>query len=282
MNGQVPVSTRSRFEFFLGGADLEMQTISELLREHAQVVHDLQLPWTRATTAQYAREIHDAAQRGNVPVLVELRDPDRLAPGSTIVIDHHGDAAGHDRPTSLEQIFSLLSLPIEHWSRRLALVAANDRGHVSAMLELRATPEELRRIRAADRAAQQITEADEAAAEVAVAARERPRERLALVRAPHARVAAVTDRMDARLGGPGYENLLVLSPGEANLFGEGALILRMAALGNGTEATFPGAWFGGDLPRHGFWGVLSPRGDVLRHVVAALDASTPHGVKHSA
>ena len=51
----------------------------------------------------------------------------------------------------------------------------------------------------------------------------------------------------AELGGPGFENLLVISPTEVNFFGRGSLVGRL-----GEE--FPGGWSGGALPERGFWG----------------------------
>ncbi len=61
--------------------------------------------------------------------------------------------ASYDKPTSLQQIFALLGLSAERWTRWFALVAANDRGHIAEMVGLGATPEEIAQVRAADRAA---------------------------------------------------------------------------------------------------------------------------------
>ena len=66
----------------------------------------------------------------------------------------------------------------------------------------------------------------------------------------------ITDRLDRELGGPGYHNLLILSPGEVNFYGEGRLV-------NALAAAFPAGWYGGSLPERGFWGHGEPLPDVL-------------------
>ena len=159
------------------------------------------------------------------------------------------------------QVFALLELPPLHWSRWFELVAANDRGYIPALVEVGATPAEIASVRAADRAAQGITAAQEVAAEKAIARRETYADgRLILIRLPHARAATVTDRLQPELGGPGYDNLIVLSPDEINFYGRGALVRRL-------EQTFAGGWYGGALPEYGYWG----HGTLLPSITAVLD-----------
>lgn len=235
--------------FFLGGRDLEMQAIAELLAVHAPGrFHDRGLGWGAAASA-YAQEIADCVEAGQRPVLVELEwDLPPTLREQVLLVDHHGERAGEHAPTSLEQVFALLQLRAQDWTRRLALIAANDRGHVRAMQAIGASVEEMREIRAADRAAQGITPAEEQAAAEAIERRETSANgRFCWVTLPHARTAAVADRLDAALGGPGVDNLLVISPHEVNFYGDGNLI---AAL----DARFPGGWRGGELPRRGYWG----------------------------
>lgn len=112
--------------FLLGGHDLEMLEIGRLVREtlgEAAVV-DKDLPWHAAAASAYRAEIEAAVAAGATPVLVELRDdlPPALS-GRCVQVDHHGERAGADQPTSLEQVFALLGLPQERWTRRHALVA---------------------------------------------------------------------------------------------------------------------------------------------------------------
>lgn len=74
-----------------------------------------------------------------------------------------------------------------------------------------------------------------------------------------ARASVVADRLDAALGGPGYSDLLVISPQEVNFYGSGRTIARL-------DAAFPGGWRGGELPRRGFWGHAQ-----LANIEAVLD-----------
>lgn len=241
--------------FFLGGRDLEMGEIAALVRATLGVdaVVDKGLPWHGAVASAYADEIAAALAAGRQPVLVELGlDLDADVLTRCLVVDHHGDRAGEDQPTSLEQVFALLELPPEQWSRRLALVAANDRGWIPELRRMGATAAEIDLIRAGDRAAQGITMADEEAAEVALAEREMALGgSLIVVRLPHARTAVVMDRLAQEAGDGVAPDTLILSPNEVNFSGCGA---RVRAL----DAAFPGGWRGGALPHFGFWGKAMP------------------------
>lgn len=254
------------YEFFLGGRDLEMTVIRELLEHHAPGrFHDHHLEWG-AKASDYQSEIRACLAAGRTPVLIELEADMTLDPQEIVIIDHHGRRAGSDRPTSLHQVFELLGLPAKLWTKRHALVAANDRGHIPAMIELGASRAEIAAIRAADRAAQGITSEEEQEGERAAGRAEvLAGGQLTVVRLAHDRTAAVADRLDPLLGGPGYRNLLVLSPGQVNFFGAGGWIDRLAS-------EFPGGWYGGALPKKGFWGHANPPRDVLTFLLAEMRA----------
>lgn len=232
--------------FFLGGNDLEMETIRGLLRAVRAEVHDDRLTWG-AKASHYGPTITDALARGLTPALVELEADIPLPADAVVIVDHHGALAGADAATSLEQVFALLGLPASAWTREFELVAANDRGHIDGLVRAGATRDEIIRIRRADRTAQGVSGAEEREAADAVARAERPAEGLTIVRLPHARTAPVADALHPALGGPGYDCLVVTSPGEINVFADGATIARL-------DAQFPGGWKGGSLPERGFWG----------------------------
>lgn len=255
------------FEFFLGGRDLEMTVIRELLEKYApDRFHDHQLAWGAKAT-DYRSEIQTCLATGRTPVLIELEADMTLDPRKVVVIDHHGRWAGSDRPTSLHQVFELLELPAELWTRRHALVAANDRGYIPALAELGASRDEIAAVRAADRAAQGITSEQEQEGERAVRYAEVLADgQLTVARLTHDRTAAVADRLDPLLGGPGFHNLLVLSPRQVNFFGAGTWIDRLAS-------EFPGGWYGGALPERGFWGHSNPPKDVLAFLLAEINNS---------
>lgn len=241
-----------RCVFFLGGRDLEMVTIKELLeRELPGHTYDKGLPWG-ARASDYREPIEEEIANGKTPVLVEIHDDLGVAQRGAILIDHHGARAGADRPTSLHQVFDLLGLPATAWTRWFDFVAANDRAYISGLQSLGATREEIVKVRAADRAAQGITPAHEAEAERAVAdARVLATGALTVVRLSHSRTATVTDRLEPALGGPDYRNLLVISPGQVNFFGDGESVRAL-------DRRFPSGWFGGQLPERGFWGHEEP------------------------
>nr|WP_294577416.1 hypothetical protein [uncultured Rhodopila sp.] len=241
------------FRFLLGGADLEMAEIRSLLDRHAaDRVEDRRLAWG-ATLSAYRTELLAALAAGETPVAIEL--PDDLPPGlfdrdRMRVVDHHGERAGADKPTSIEQVFALLGLPAAEWTRWLALVAANDRDHVAGMLAAGASAGEIAAVRAADRRAQGVTEADEAEAVRAIAAR-RQDGGLTVVETVSHTSSAIADRMMPALGGPGYRRLLVAMPEKVAVFADGEAI---RALGE----SYPDSWWGGDLPAAGYWGMTLP------------------------
>lgn len=250
--------------FFLGGSDLEMLTIRELLeREAPGRVHDRKLGWGARASA-YSREIASCIDEQRTPVLVELEDDLGLGPAAVVVVDHHGPAAGRDTPTSLHQVFRLLGLPRDGWTSWYELVAANDRGYIPELLTIGASAEEVARVRRADRAAQGITAEEEAEGEQAVEEAEAlAGGRLTVVRLKHSRLATVEDRLDPTLGGPGVTNLLVLSPDEVNFSGAGPLVLALAG-------QYPGGWFGGNLPDRGYWGTKDVPQDLVHFLVSLL------------
>ncbi len=243
----MPVSA-ARLRFFLGGHDLEMLTIRDLVREclGPGAVLDKGLAWG-ARAADYAAEIAAWRAGGRVAVLVELlADAAHAAAPDLILIDHHGERVAE--PAALRQVFTLLRLPESAWTRHFALVAANDVGHVAAMRAMGATVEEMAAIRAADRRAQGINAFDEAAGLTALENARRAFDgRLLVVDLPHGRTATVTDPLALRGDGV-EEQLLILCPGAVHAFAQGAAV---AAL----DAAFPGGWRGGELPRRGFWGL---------------------------
>jgi hypothetical protein len=258
---------RGDLVFFLGGYDLEMETIANLLAECNAHVHDKHLGWGARTSA-YTGEIEESIQTGKTPVLVELNDDIGLSPEEVIFIDHHDLLSSATQPTSLHQVFSLLNLPREHWTRWFDLVAANDRGYVPALVQAGAKREEIIELRTADRKAQGITEEEELQGKAAIDSAETYAQGiLNVVRLPHAKAAVVTDLLQPELGGPGYTNLLVLSPDEVNFFGDGEVIRALAE-------RFPSGWYGGALPERGFWGHEKPVPDVLSFIVQYLQSTS--------
>ena len=262
--------TRHTLHFFLGGQDLEMRSIRELLEQHAPGhFTDKHLAWG-ARLSDYATEIRQVIRDGKIPVAIELSDDlanDDPVREKLVIMDHHGPLAGSDKPTSLEQVFSLLGLAPQLWTRHYRLVAANDRGHVAEMKAMGATPEEIVTIRQLDRKAQGISPGQETKARQAIAGRkEKPG--LTVIRSTGSSSSAIADLILPELGGPGYHNLLVIMPGKLAFYGGGEKVME---LGN----SIPHSWYGGALPEQGFWGtaVSSPeeRNRIVRQIMKMCD-----------
>lgn len=239
----------NQLSFFLGGHDLEMLTISELLHTEGidtRHIHDHGLSWG-AGVDDYRDGIEASLAAGGLPVLIELAEAE-VYEDRAVIIDHHNKAAGKNAPTSLHQLFNLLQLPAFRWTRRFELVAANDRGYIPALLEVGASRHEIAEIRAADRKAQGISsEEEESCRQAANELEKMAGGKLTIAHLPHNRTSPLCDRLEQALGGPGYQNLLVLCPTEISFFGDGKIVLGLAE-------SFPGSWYGGSLPDRGYWG----------------------------
>jgi len=241
------MKSQTKYLFCLGGHDLEMLTIKQLLEDNAQPLLDKHLSWG-ATASALESEIKEAHQQGITPVLIELHNDLALHSEQIILIDHHGPLARKTQPTALHQVFKLLSLPSSSWTRWFELVAANDRDHIAGLQALNATQAEIITIRQADRRAQGITANDETSAKKAIATMEiKANGALNIVQLSHHRSAAVVDKLHPALGGIGFRNLLIRSPQELNFFGQGQWVQALAK-------AFPQGWYGGALPERGFWG----------------------------
>jgi len=244
------------FIFFLGGADAEMVNIEKRLAEAGAIFQTKGLGWGAHASA-YAEEIAQAVAEGKIIVLVELDNSSApktdwsaekvavLLPEGTIVVDHHGERASE--PASILQVLNLLGVEPDRWD---LLVAANDAGFIPAMLAMGATPEEVANVRLADRTAQGITPEMEAEAERAIS-QAKTSGRLTVVHMAHSKTATVTDRLHKGAGGPGYDQLLIVSgDGEKNFFGDGKICQTL-------KEKFEG-WNGGSgLGEEGgnaFWG----------------------------
>ena len=263
--------TIASYHFFLGGNDLEMEAIRQLLTHKGisdSCIHDKHLGWG-ARASDYADELKTLPKQAKA-VLIELENDLNLNEQQVIILDHHGSHAGADKPTALEQLWRLLEMPPNQWGKEpfadFPLIVANDKGYIPAMQRMGATPEQITRIRTRDRAAQGITAEQEEQAKTAIEQKRDLLEgKLTIVELPHNRTATVTDRLALD---PGYRNLLVISPGEINFYGQGSLIACL-------NKHFPGGWYGGELPKNGYWGIAgeTPRAEDVEAVLS--DALSP-------
>lgn len=234
--------------FFLGGHDLEMVEIGKLARSAGSVVVDKGLPWG-AKLSDYEGEIEAHTNSHGRAIAVELIDDmpaNWSARPNLVLVDHHGPRAAE--PSSLEQVFAILKLPPSSWSRRLQLVAANDKAYVEGLLGAGASWQEAASIRMEDRAAQGITPQQEAQGLAALAQAQVLVAKLTYVKLQHNHMATVTDPAALNTKFRALPaNLFIHAPQEFGFFGEGRAVLTLA------NACSIG-WSGGNLPQKGFWG----------------------------
>lgn len=139
--------------FLLGGNDLEMQTIKDILKSNNIEYIDKKLSWG-AKLSDYKNEL----KHMGIIYGIELEE-DITPPKNYISIDHHGE--NNHLESSLEQIAKILDLEL---NRHQFLVAKNDSNYIKGMQSICTTKEEINLIRAMDRKAQGATPEDEALA----------------------------------------------------------------------------------------------------------------------
>lgn len=265
----------NNLHFFLGGSDLEMKTIKDLLDKQGVAYSDAGLSWG-ASTSKYGDEIAKVAAEGKTPVIVELAVDSKL-PEGTINVDHHNENAS--RPASILQVCELLGVEP---TRKMQLVAANDSGYIPAMINMGAAKSEIAQIRYQDRATQGITPEQEQQAEEAIK-HSKEMFGVTIVMLEHSKTATVTDRLfDASKP----QNLLIISAdGETNYFGPEDICraLQGNKIGerpapwdpNQTEILYDnfGGWTGGaGLGQKGgtaFWGGYADQKEIAKFVLKA-------------
>lgn len=196
------------FLFLLGGADLEMQTIHDVLSREGIPFVDHNLRWDNAFLSSYKMELQSVMD-GLMVYGIELRE-DIMPPDYYRAIDHHNELSAS--PCALEQVMDLLHLPMNRYEN---LVAANDKAYIPGMLALNASNEEIASIRRADRKAQGVTEKEEMLAEKAIACHLEMKDDLILVYALCSRFSPICDRLFP------YDKLLIYTDSEWMYYGEG-------------------------------------------------------------
>lgn len=216
--------------FLLGGHDLEMVTIQNLLLRSGHTFFDKALQWNNAYIDQYADDIKDFANREDIAIYaIELQYKHIPAISNLTIIDHHNDLS--HLPSALEQVAELLGVQPD---KRMSLIAANDKGYIPAMEKLGASKEEINEIRTADRKAQGVTAEDEQLAEQAVNSR-KTYGNLTVVECTANKFSPVCDMLYP------YGKLMVYNDTELMYYGEGAdKVFEAAAAHFGKEKIFRG------------------------------------------
>lgn len=199
--------------FLLGGADLEMQTIRDVLVRQDIPFADHHLRWDNALLSSYQKELKEIKE-GQTIYGIELRE-DILPPACYRAIDHHNGLSSF--PCALEQVMEILQLPMNRYEQ---LVSANDKAYIPGMLAQGATSEEIATIRLADRKAQGVTEEEEHLAERAIADNKEFVNGLIIVHALSSRFSPICDRLFP------YHKLLVYTDSEWMYYGEESTKVR--------------------------------------------------------
>ena len=205
------------FLFLIGGKDLEMEAITQLLTDNHLQVADCNLQWG-AKLSSYQAIFNDYQTFVGIELV-----PDIAPPKHYIEIDHHNENS--HKKSSLEQIIVLLEGDLNlktDFVRDLQLIAANDSGYIPAMLNLCATPDEVSDIRHRDRKAQGVTPEDELLAEQSIRENLTIENGITIVKSLTQHFSAVTDRLYP------CERLLIYTDNELNYYGKGVPKLTAA------------------------------------------------------
>ena len=197
--------------FLLGGNDLEMTTIKNLLVNAGEQFETHDLRWDNAKLSSYEKTLKGYGNSPDYQIYgIELNE-DIPHPDNYVRIDHHNDFA--NKPSSLEQVATLLGLAMD---RHMQLVAANDARYIPGMIKLGASREEIDDIRRADRAAQGVSEGDdERLAEESLKSCKGDASNLYVVKSLTSKFSAICDRMYP------YRRLLIYNDDVAEFYGEG-------------------------------------------------------------
>lgn len=252
------------FVFLLGGHDLEMITIKQLLIEHGFIEEknlvDFNLQWG-AKLSDYQKLFNDE----QTFVGIELNQ-DIAPPSHYINIDHHNE--NNDKSSSLEQVAELLETRL---TPRQKLIAANDKGYIPAMKALDATPNEIIEIRRLDRKAQGVTDEDERLAEKSIIENVTTDRGITVIKSHSSKFSPITDRLYPR------NQLLVYTDNELTIYGTDISILINRFAEFSTNWT---TYSGGGV--QGYWGISGGKitkeliNEIIKTVTLNIDPYSSH------
>lgn len=198
--------------FLLGGSDLEMATIKELLNQYKEIYFDKQLLWQNARLDAYREELDRFGDQPDIQIYgIELREHiSSMCYGNYRLIDHHNALSAN--PASIIQVASIIGHSLTPYQQ---LVAANDSGYIPAMQQLGATAEQIKEIRRLDRIYQGVTEKDEKLAELAILYHLEQHGSLISVKTELSCFSPICDRLYP------FDNLLVYTDKEWVFYGQG-------------------------------------------------------------
>jgi hypothetical protein len=194
--------------FLLGGHDLEMIEIENILKNYKCKYIDFNLKWGAGLSA-YRQNFDNENVFYGIELIKDCEPPDHY-----FEIDHHNEKS--HLPSSIEQVAVLLKLELDRWQR---LVAANDSLYIPGMLQMNATQDEIKLIRELDRKAQGVTENDEILGDKSIRENLVKEKDLILVKSLTHKFSTITDRLYP------FRKLLIYTDRELTYYGEGVLQL---------------------------------------------------------
>lgn len=229
--------------FFLGGKDLEMETIQGILEQNNIEFVNNNLAWGDASIDQYLSQIIEKVNEGYVVYGIELANPKSIIIDNYISIDHHGIYEAN--PSSLEQVCKIIN---HNMSREEQLIAANDARYISGMRAIGASEEEIIDIRQRDRKAQGVTEEEERQAALDLDSVIEVFPGLLSIKTTLKHFSPLVDRISQRWK---VKRLLVHSESEFTFYGYGKDTVREIA-GASNLSFISDTYYGGGI--NGFWG----------------------------
>ena len=232
--------------FFLGGKDLEMETIQNLLSQNNMEFVNGDLSWSNAYIDNYVSQINRKIKEGYIVYGVELLNPNhiRIDSDNFKVIDHHGAFEGE--VSSIEQVCKIIGH--DELTREEKLIAANDARYIPGMRAMGASEEEITDIRQRDRKAQGVTEEEERQAAIDLDSVIEVFPGLLSIKTTLAHFSPLVDRISQKWN---VKRLLVYSESEFTFYGYGKDTVREIA--DVSKLSFIGdTYYGGGI--NGFWG----------------------------
>lgn len=196
-----------KYIFLIGGYDLEMLEIKKILLEKGIDFLDKKLSWGAKWT-DYSEYFELTKYKDKTFVGIELGDKEYM-PDDAIDIEHHNFDS--DKPSSIEQIASLLNIKLNRWQN---LVAANDKAYIQGLESLCATKEEIKKIRTADKKAQGVTPEYEEKAKKAVEKSLKWHNNIAVIKTDIDKFSPITDLMYGK-----SDKLIIYNDATLNYYG---------------------------------------------------------------
>ena len=193
--------------FLLGGKDLEMSTISDMLAEKKECFIDKHLSWDNAKLSAYIEEIKLYNTSEYIIYGIELTE-DIKPPENYIRIDHHNDYDNKD--SSLEQTAEILNYELD---RIQFLIAKNDSDYIDGMINVGASLAEIQEVRLRDRYSQGVTTAEENRALLDIENNKMIIDDLIVVKTSLSKFSPITDRLYP------YKQLIIYSNDELVYYG---------------------------------------------------------------